>query len=328
MKTMRQLGLWLAGAFVAGLVPSSATWAAEPQYPSRPIRLIVAAAPGGPNDIAARMVATPWGDALGKPIVVDNRAGATGVIGTEMGARAAPDGYTLLMGFPGPLIIAPLMSEKAPYDALKDFTPISLAVSAPFVLVVAPSLPAKSMKEFVALAKAQPGKINYASGGAGQSSHMAMELFKLVAGMDLVHVPYKGTGPGMTALIAGEVGALFGAIPAAAPHIKANRVRALAVGGAQRSPLLPETPTIGEAGFQFDASSWYGLLAPKNTPSVIIARLHDTLVATLNAPPMRARLTEIAFEINASSPEAFAAHLRRETSTWSKVVAAVGRAPR
>src|SRR6185503_4470584 len=208
MKTARQFAFWM----VLGCVTPAPVSAAEPQYPNRPIRLIVASTPGGPNDIVARMAATPWGDALGKPIVVDNRAGATGMIGTEMGARAAPDGYTLLVGFPGPLIIAPLMSEKAPYDALKDFAPISLAVSAPFVLIVSPSLPAKSMKELVALAKAQPGKINYASGGAGQSSHMAMELFKLVAGMDLVHVPYKGAGPGMTALIAGEVGAMFAAI--------------------------------------------------------------------------------------------------------------------
>jgi tripartite-type tricarboxylate transporter receptor subunit TctC len=153
---------------------------------------------------------------------------------------------------------------------------------------------------------------------------MAMELFKLVAGMDLVHVPYKGAGPGMTAIIAGEVGAMFAAIPAAAPHIKANRLRALAVGGAQRSALLPDTPTIAESGFRFDASSWYGVLAPKNTPRAIVARLHDTLVQTLTAPAMRARLTEIAFDVEASSPDAFAAHLRRETATWSKVVAAVG----
>ena len=321
---MRQLVLWMACGLASGLAPTSTVSAAEPQYPSRPIRLIVAAAPGGPNDIAARMIVLPWGELLGKPIVVDNRAGATGVIGTEIGARAAADGYTLLMGFPGPLIIAPMLADKPPYDALKDFAPISLAVSAPFVLIVAPSLPAKTMKEFAALAKAQPGKINYASGGAGQSSHMAMELFKLVAGIDLTHVPYKGTGPGLTALVAGEVGALFGAIPAAVPHIKSNRARALAVGGAQRSPLLPETPTIAESGFQFDAGSWYGVLAPKNTPRAIVVKLHDTLVATLNAPPMRARLTEIAFEVNASSPDAFAAHLRREITTWSKVVAAVG----
>jgi tripartite-type tricarboxylate transporter receptor subunit TctC len=328
MKTMRQVEFWMVCGFVAGLAPSSIISAAELQYPTRPIRLIVAAAPGGPNDLVARMAATPWGDALGRPIVVDNRAGATGMIGTEIAARAAPDGYTLLMGFPGPLIIAPMLSDKPPYDALKDFAPIALAVSSPFVLLVTPSLPARTMKEFVALAKTQPGKINYASGGAGQSSHMAMELFKLVAGMDVTHVPYKGAGPGMTAMVAGEVGAMFAAIPAAAPHIKANRLRALAVGGAQRSPLLPETPTISESGFQFDAASWYGMLAPGNTPRAIVAKLNETLVQTLTAPTMRARLTEIAFEVNASSPDAFAAHLRQEITTWSKVVAAVGRASR
>ena len=298
---MRQLVFWMVCGFVAGLAPSSIISAAELQYPTRPIRLIVAAAPGGPNDLVARMAATPWGDALGRPIVVDNRAGATGMIGTEIAARAAPDGYTLLMGFPGPLIIAPMLSDKPPYDALRDFAPISLAVSSPFVLLVIPSLPARTMKEFVALAKTQPGKINYASGGAGQSSHMAMELFKLVAGMDVTHVPYKGAGPGMTAMVAGEVGAMFAAIPAAAPHIKANRLRALAVGGGQRSPLLPETPTISESGFQFDAASWYGMLAPRNTPRTIVAKLNETLVQTLTAPAMRARLTEIAFEVNASS---------------------------
>ncbi len=324
MKSVRYPGFWMACAFAAGLGSAPTVPAAEPQYPSRPIRLIVASAPGGPNDIVARIAATPWGDLLGKAIVVDNRAGATGMIGTEIAARAAPDGYTLLLGFPGPLIIGPLLSDKPPYDALKEFTPVSLAVSAPFVLLVTPVLPARSMKELVALAKAQPGKLNYASGGTGQSSHMAMELFKLVAAIDLLHVPYKGAGPGMTALIAGEVGVMFAAIPAAAPHLKANRLRALAVGGAQRSALLPETPTIVESGFHFDAASWYGVLAPRNTPRAIVARLHDTLVQTLTAPPMRARLSEIAFAINASSPDAFASFLRQETATWRKVVAAVG----
>ena len=321
MKIIRRFAFWM----VSGLmIPAPVVSAAEPQYPSRPIRLIVAAATGGPNDLIARMAAIPWGDLLGKPIVVDNRAGATGMIGTEMAARATPDGYTLLLGFPGPLIIGPMLADKPPYDALKDFAPVSLAVSAPFVLLVTPSLTAKSMKEFVALAKARPGKITYASGGAGQSSHMAMELFKLVAGMDVLHVPYKGAGPGMTAMIGGEVDAIFAAIPAAAPHIKANRLRALAVGGAQRSSLLPDVPTIGESGFQFDAGSWYGVVAPKNTPRTIVAKLNETLVQTLTAPTMRARLTEIAFDVNASSPEAFTAHLRRETQTWSTVVAAVG----
>jgi tripartite-type tricarboxylate transporter receptor subunit TctC len=321
MKTIRQFAFWMAWAFT---IQAPGAMAAEPQYPSRPIRLIVAAATGGPNDLISRMTATPWGDLLGKPIVVDNRAGASGMIATEIVANATPDGYTLLVGFPGPLIIAPMLSEKPPYDALKDFAPISLAVSSPFVLVASPSLPAKSLKEFVALAKAQPGKITYASGGTGQSSHMAMELFKLVAGMDVLHVPYKGAGPAMTAIIAGEVHATFQAIPAAAPHIKAGRLRALGVGGAQRSALLPDVLTVGEAGFQFDAGSWYGMLAPRGTPRAIVAKLHNTLVQTLTAPAMKTRLTEIAFEVHASSPEGFTAHLRSEKVTWGKVVAAVG----
>ena len=300
------------------------SWAAEQPYPNKPIRLIVASSPGGPNDLIARIVASPWGDALGRAIVVDNRAGAAGMIGTEMAARAAPDGYTLLLGFPGPLIIGPLLSHTPSYDALKDFAPVSLAVSAPFVLLVNPNVPARSMKELVALAKARPGKLNYASGGTGISSHMAMELFKLVAAIDMVHVPYKGAGPGMTALLAAEVDSMFAAIPAALPHLKADRLRALAVGGGQRSPLLSQIPTIRESGFQFDASSWYGVLAPRNTPPAIVTKLHATLTRTLNAQAMRTQLTEIAFEINASSPEAFASHLRAEIATWGKVIAASG----
>jgi len=300
------------------------SWASEPPYPNKPIRLIVATSPGGPNDLIARIVASPWGDALGRVIVVDNRAGAAGMIGTEMAARAAPDGYTLLLGFPGPLIIGPLLSDAPSYHALKDFAPVSLAVSAPFVLLVNPNVPARSMKELVALARARPGKLNYASGGRGISSHMVMELFKLVAAIDMVHVPYKGAGPGMTALLAAEVDAMFAAIPAALPHLKSDRLRALAVGGAQRSALLSGIPTITESGFQFDASSWYGVLAPPKTPPAIVTRLHATLTQTLKAQAMRTQLTEIAFEVNASSPEAFTSHLRAEIATWSKVIAASG----
>jgi tripartite-type tricarboxylate transporter receptor subunit TctC len=324
MRVMRRLLFCAMCCAVIELGVLAHARAAEPAYPVKPIRLIVASAPGGPNDIIARIVAVPWGELLGRPIVVDNRAGAAGMIATEIGARAAPDGYTLLLGFPGPLIIGPLLSDAPAYDALKDFAPVSLAVSAPFVLLVNPNVPATSMKELVALAKARPGKLNYASGGTGITSHMAMELFKLVADIDMVHVPYKGAGPGMTALLGAEVEVLFAAIPAALPHLKSGRLRALAVGGAARSPLLPDVPTITESGFQFDASSWYGVLAPKNTPAGIVARLHATLIRTLNAPAMRSRLTDIAFEINASSPEEFTRHLRAETLVWTKVIAAAG----
>ena len=324
MRTLRTL--LLAAACHATLSPTFVreSAAAEPSYPTRPIRLLVGAAPGGPNDLIARIVAQPWADALGGTIVVDNRAGATGMIATEIVARSVPDGYTLIVGYPGPLIIAPLLGEKTGYDSLRDFAPLSLAVSAPFVLLINPSVPAKSLQELVALAKSRPGKLNYASGGVGQSSHMAMELFRLVAGIDLVHVPYKGAGPGMTAVLASEVDAIFAAIPAALPHLRPEKLRAVAVGGARRSPLLPETPTIRESGYAVDASSWYGVLGPRATPAGIIARLHATLVRTMNAPPMRGRLQDMGFEVNASSPEEFAAHLRAEMATWRKVIAASG----
>jgi tripartite-type tricarboxylate transporter receptor subunit TctC len=325
-KVQRLRMTWPWAAVCVAMIASFCGTAssAEPAYPTRPIRLIVASSPGGPNDLLARIVATPWGEALGRTIVVDNRAGAAGMIATEIAARAAPDGYTLLVGFPGPLIIGPGMSASPPYDALKDFTPISLMASGPFVLLANPNVPAKTMRDLVALAKSQPGKLNYGSGGAGQSSHMAMELFKLVAGIDMVHVPYKGAGPGMTALIAGEVAVMFASIGSAVPHVNSGKLRAVAVGGARRSPALPNVPTIKESGFAFDAASWYGIVAPRNLPQPIVQRLHSTLTAILNAPAMQSRLTDLGFEVNASTPAEFAEHLRSETTVWSKVIAATG----
>ena len=324
MRTLRTFILAIVCLTIGHLGDRQRSWAAEPPYPNKPIRLLVAAAPGGPNDLVARIVSQPWADALGGTIVVDNRAGATGMIGTEIVARSAPDGYTLLTGYPGPLIIAPLLGEKTSYDVFRDFAPISLAVSSPFVLLINPNVPAKSLQELVALAKSRPGKLNYASGGVGQSSHMAMELFKLVAGIDLVHVPYKGSGPGMTAVLASEVDAVFAAIPAAVPHLRADRLRAVAIGGNRRSPLLPEVPTLRESGFAVDASSWYGMLAPRATPAAIVARLHATLASTLNAPAMHSKLQEIGFEVNASSPAEFDKHLRSEMMLWRKVIGAAG----
>jgi tripartite-type tricarboxylate transporter receptor subunit TctC len=315
---------WAAFCATTFALFAVAAEAAESAYPTRPIRLIVASSPGGPNDLLARIVSAPWGEALGRTIVVDNRAGAAGMIATETAARAVPDGYTLLVGFPGPLIIGPGMSASPPYDALKDFTPISLMASGPFVLLANPGVPAKTMRELVALAKSQPGKLNYGSGGAGQSSHMAMELFKLVAGIDMVHVPYKGAGPGMTALIAGEVSVMFASIGSAISHINAGKLRAMAVGGARRAAALPNVATIKESGFAFDAASWYGIVAPRNLPQPIVSRLHSTLTTTLNAPAMQSRLTDLGFEVNASTPAQFAEHLRSETAIWSKVIAATG----
>lgn len=275
---------------------------------------------GGPNDLVARVLATPWSELLGRPIVVDNRAGAAGVIGSELAARAAPDGHTLLVGFPGPLIIAPLPNATSPYDTLKDFAPVSLAVAAPFVLLVHPGVPAKSVKDLVSLARAKPGKINYASGGTGIGSHLAMELLNHVTETRMVHVPYKGAGPGMTALMAAEVDVMFAGLSAALPHIKLGRVRALAIGGDKRFALLPQIPIVMESGYQFNSSSWYGILAPRNTPRAIVARLHETLARTLETPPMRSRLTDMASEVIGSTSNQFAKLIHEEISTWSKVI--------
>lgn len=307
---------------LAAISAAVSVQAAEPTFPTRPIRLIVASSPGGPNDIAARILHNPWGAMLGRPIVIDNRAGAAGVIGTDIVAHATPDGHTLLLGFPGPLVIAPLLSGNAPYDAERDFTPVSLAITAPFVLLVNPNVPAKSMKELVALARSVPGKLSYGSGGVGIGSHMSMELFKLVAGFDMVHVPYKGAGPGMTALLAGEVSTMFAGVPAALGHVKAQKLRAIAVGARRRMPHLPEVPTVEESGYRFDASSWYGLLAPRGTPPAIVQRLHTTLVQTLKLPDVMSRLDEVAFELKATTPRQFQDLLREEKATWSEVIKA------
>lgn len=298
--------------------------AAENSYPTKPIRLIVASSPGGPNDLVARMVAAPWGELLGQQIVVDNRAGAAGTIGTEIAARATPDGYTLLVGFPGPLIIAPLIKASIPYDTLRDFAPVSLAVAAPFVLLVNPGVPAKSLKELIALARAKPGTMNYASGGVGISSHLVMELLNNEGATRMVHVPYKGAGPGMAALIAGEVHAMFAGVSSALPHIRSGRLRALAIGGEKRYAQLPDLPTVSESGYRFSAASWYGILTPRGTPRAIVDRLHSTLVTTLAAPQIRKRLTDTAFEVIGSTPKEFANLIREETATLSKLVSTTG----
>ncbi len=324
VKTVARLLLYAMGAGCGLFTLGETVSAGEQPYPNKPIRLIVASSPGGPNDLVARMVAVPWGELLGRPIVIDNRAGATGIIGTELVAKAAPDGYTLLVGFPGPLIIAPLLNKSAPYDTLKDFAPVSLAVSAPFVLLVHPGVPAKSVKELVALARARPGKINYASGGTGIGSHMAMELLSHITGTRMVHVPYKGAGPGLMALMAAEVDAMFVALGSALPHMKTEKVRALAVGGEKRFPLLPQLPTVSESGYRFNSSSWYGILAPRNTPRAVVGRLHATLTQTIETPQMKTRLTDMAFEVMGSTPDEFTRLIREEMATWSKVISAAG----
>ena len=307
---------------LAALLPLAP--AAAQQYPNKPIRVIAPSSAGGPVDVIARILAPAWSEALGQPMVIDNRAGAAGQIGTEMAAKALPDGYTVLLGFSGPLVIVPQINVSTPYDTLKDFAPVSLVAAAPYVLLVHPNVAAKTVKELVALAKAQPGKLNFASGGTGVGIHMAGELFNLTTGVKITHVPYKGAGPGMTALLASEVDMMFNGLSAALPQVKAGRLRALALGGEKRSALMPELPTIAESGYQFNTSGWYGPMVAKDTPRAIIMKLNSTLLQALKQPQVRDRLNDIAVEAIGSTPEEYTALLRRELATWGRVVEATG----
>jgi len=246
-------------------------------YPNRPIRMILPASPGGPVDVIARTVGAGLAEALGQPIVMDNRAGAGGIIGAEIVARGNPDGYTLMFAHSGPLAIEAALHSKLSYHPLKDFAPVSLVASSPYALIVNPSTPVKSVKELVALAKSRPGKFHYASGGVGTGIHMAGELFNLAAGLKIVHVPYKGAGPSMAALMGGEVDLMFNGVSSALPHVKSGKLRALAISSAQRSPLLPDLPTVAESGLRYETSGWYGLVAPAGTPQPVTARLQASL---------------------------------------------------
>jgi len=314
-------------SFAATALVASLATAQTANYPNRPIRMIAPSSAGGPVDVIARALSVSLGDMLGQQIVVDNRAGAAGLIGAEIVAKSAPDGYTLLMGFSGPLAIVPHLVKQVPYDTNKDFTPVTLAASAPYVLLVHPSLPVKSVKELVDLAKSQPGKLNFASGGTGVGIHMAGELFNVAAGVKITHVPYKGAGPGMTALLAGEVNMMFNGLSAALPQVKAGRLRALAVGGDKRSALLPDLPTVAESGLQFNTSGWYGLLGPAGMPRALVNKLRTDTLKAMAAPEAKDRLTALAVEIIGSTPEEFAALLKQEHAQWGKVVKAAGLKP-
>ncbi len=300
------------------------TDASAQAFPARPIRLMIPASPGGPADIVARIVAQNYGEAIGQPLVADNRAGAGGGIGAEIVARSQPDGYTVMISHSGPLAIEPLRQSKPAYDPLRDFTALSLVAEQAYVLLVHPSVQAKTVQELVALARARPGKMNFASGGPGTGIHMAAELFNLVAGLKVVHVPYKGAGPGMGALIGGEVDLMFNGISSALPQVRAGKLRAIAMAGTKRSNLLPELPTIQEAGFRYDTSGWYGFVGPAGLSGPVVARLNDALVKTLATPEVRDRFASQGIDGIASTPAAFAAFLREETGKWRKVIDASG----
>jgi tripartite-type tricarboxylate transporter receptor subunit TctC len=308
-------------AALAALTIAAAAGAQE--YPNKPIRIIVPFPPGGIVDTVARLVASKLPDALGQrsvPVVVDNRSGAGGSLGTEMVVKSAPDGYTLLMVVDAHAV-NPHIYKSLRYNIFTDLAPISLLVKIPLVIVVHPSLPVASIKELVALAKRKPGALSYASAGAGTAGHLAAEQFKLLTGIDIVHVPYKGGGPAITDLIGGQVQLSFIAASVTVPYVRANRLKAIALSGTRRSAALPNVPTAAESGFpQLDAASWVGFLTPAGTPAVIVSRLSSEAANILRDPNIRGKLTEQAMEIVASSPNEFGALIRSEHDKWGKLI--------
>lgn len=314
--------LLLAGA-VAGAAP--AAWAQ--QYPSKPIRMVVAFAAGGAPDIIGRIVGQRLNEAMGQPVIVDNRPGATGNIGAEIVAKASADGYTVFMATLS-VAISPAFYKSLPFDPVRSFAPIGMVASVPLILVVPPALPAKSVKELIDLAKSKPGVFNYASVGNGSPQHLSAELFNSVAGVKLVHVPYKGGGPATAAVLTGEVHLFFAGMPPALPHVKARRLRALAVSTAKRSPSTPEVPTVSEAGLPgFEADNWNALLAPHGTPRAITVRLNRALEAILRQPEIQSRLIQTGAEAAYSTPQGLSERIKSETVKWGKVARAAGVKP-
>jgi tripartite-type tricarboxylate transporter receptor subunit TctC len=295
--------------------------AAADAYPARPVRFVVAFPPGGGTDIIARSIAQKLSRSLAQQVVVDNRPGAGGNIGTDIVAKSAPDGYTLLMGSAGPLAINASLFASMPFDPVRDFAPVTLAASTPNVLVVHPSLHASTVKELIALARAHPGEINFASSGHGTPAHLAGELFNSMAGVKMVHVPYKGAAPALADLLGGQVQLMFSTMPPALPHVKDGKLRALAVTSAKRSRAAPGLPTVDEAALPgFEANTWHGVVVPAGTPPDIVGRLNSDIVAILHQPDVVERLSAQGAEPVGSTPEEFAAYIRSETVKWAKVV--------
>lgn len=317
-----QRAIWFVLTTITALACASAL---AQSYPAKAIRLLVGFPPGGSTDIVARIVGQKLGETLGTQVLIDNRPGAGGNLALQAAARAAPDGYTLVMGHLGTLAVNPALYTKLPYDPIRDFMPISLVASVPSMLVVHPSVPARSVKELIALAKARPGELNYGSSGAGGTPHLAVEYFKMMAGVDIVQVPYKGAGPMTTDLISGQISMTITGIPALLPNVKAGRLRALAVSTSKRLAVAPDLPTIAEAALPgYEATTWYGLLAPAGTPRELIARLNEAILRSVKQPEVAARLAGEGAEAVFSTPEEFAAHIKSEMARWEKVIRRAG----
>jgi tripartite-type tricarboxylate transporter receptor subunit TctC len=293
-------------------------------YPNQPIRFIVPYAAGGGVDMVARAVGPTLSERLGQPVVIDNRGGAGGNIGTELAARAEPNGYTIVMGAAA-LAINTSLYRKLPFDPVKDFVPISLISATPNILAVHPTIPAKSVRQLIQLAKAKPGSLNYGSAGNGTTSHLALELFKTMAGVEIVHIPYKGTAPAVVGLLGGEVAMMLAPALTLISHVRSKKVNGLAVSSLKRLPAIPELPTIAESGVPgFEARQWYGVLAPTGTPKAIVMRLNSEIVKIVDSPEVTKRFMSEGSEPIGSTPEEFARHLKAEIAKWTKAVAASG----
>lgn len=309
---------WAGVALLMAILP----WARAQTYPAKPIRFVVPHTVAGSPDILARFLGARLGDVLGQQVIVDNQAGAAGIVGAERVARAAPDGHTLFVGSSA-VVINPNLYKRVGYDVVRDFQPITALALAPLVLVVHPSLPARSVREFIALVKAKPGAINYASGGSGSAAHMAAELFKAMAGVDMVHVPYKGTAPALIDLAGGHVSVGFYTVSATSGHVKTGRLRALGLSALKRSPAVPDLPTVAEAGLPgYEASTWIGVLAPSGTPREIVERLHAEIVKILSVPDVQQAFAVQGFDMIANTPAEFAVQIKGDLSKWARVIKA------
>ena len=321
--TLRLRYAVLLGSLVALALPAAQALA-QKDYPEKPIRMIVPFAPGGSNDIMGRLVAAKFTENMGQQVVVDNRPGASGIIGTDLAAKAAPDGYTVLV-MSLTFTVNPSIRSKLPYDTDKDLVPVTVIASAPLILVVHPSLPVKSVREFIAYAKANPGKLNFGSGGPGSTPHLAGEMLKSMAGLQMTHIPYKGGGPALADLVGGQIQLMLENIPSTLPFVKSEKLRVLAVTSKKRSPTVLDVPTLDEAGLKgYELTGWNGLFVPRGTPRAIVNRLHAETVKALAAPDVKQRLAAMSAEPGGEPPETFAAFVKAEIRKWAKIAKEAG----
>lgn len=320
-------GVWscISFALAGALAGPGCVAAAAAIYPDKPIRMIVAFAPGGGSDTASRIIALRLSSALGQQVVVDNRPGASGNIGHDLGAKATPDGYTLLWCSIGPMAVNVSLYRKLPYQPLRDFDPITLTADSINALVLHPGVPAKTVQEFIALAKTQPGNLNYGSSGNGGAGHLAGELFNMMAGVNIVHIPYKGGGPAMLDLMGGQIQAIYATLATALPQIRAGKIRGVAVTRAKRAPMIPELPTIAEGGLPgYEATNWYGIVAPAKTPRPVIARLNHEILKVLEMQDVKEAFFAQGMLPQTSTPEAFRGHIKLEIEKWGAVIKRIG----